>query len=85
MMKYYDIVSQYDVDRFLEPFTECASTLKRSRSVASTCSDSTLRLKAEKTEGLENKTVCMYSMHGRVIVDIMYEYCHSSSHVDCTI
>ena len=23
-MKYYDFESRYDVDRFLEPFTECA-------------------------------------------------------------
>ena len=65
-MKYYDTVSQYDVDRFLEPLTECAH-----QCVYTSC---TVCLKA---------TVQKCSVHGRVIVDNMYEFQHSSR-ADCT-
>ena len=73
-MKYHDFVSQYDEDRFLEPFTECAD---HGGSQVYMFRQNTQTESRHRTEGLKT-TVCMHGMHGRIIVDNMYEFCHSS-------
>ena len=56
------------VDRFLEPFTECAHSVRITRT------DTTL----------DQDCILKETVHDRVIVDNMYEFQHSSSRAGCT-
>ena len=70
MTKYYDCVSQHAVDLFLEPLRSAHQCVM-------------IRTDTD-TEGLKTTVLCMYIIHCRVIVDNRSEFCHFSSHVDCT-
>ena len=61
-------VCPHAVNRFLEPFTECAHSVR-------VRTDTTL----DHDCGTEGNCAGMYSVHDRVIFDNMYEFQHSSS------
>ena len=67
------IVCPHAVNRFLEPFTECAHLVRVK-------TDTTL----DHDCGTEGNCAGMYSVHDCVIFDNMYEFQHSSSRAGCT-
>ena len=70
-MKYYECVSQYTKNLFLEPFTMRAQSVR-------------IRTDTTLDQYCEGNCAGMYSLHDRVIVDNMYEFQHSSSRAGYT-